>query len=178
MKHNTASQNGCYYGINLSGKELTMKRKYLVIVSVAIICLLFVVSVIVGGSGQQMSIAIEKENLQYVAVNTGAGSKILEYEEHREMIDSLIAMLDGEYTYRKTWSNAGKSGGGPYLIEFCYTEKEDKYDVRYVDGYIAVAKNNKGKYRLYEKSGEQLSFDELEEYLVEHGEFLNFEFKR
>ena len=81
----------------------------------------------------------------------------------------LVEMLNGEYAYRKTQSNYGSSGGGPYSILFYGADGQLIADIRYFDGLIAVPKNQRGKYRLYEKVDGRLSFQEFEAYLNTYG---------
>ena len=43
------------------------------------------------------------------------------------------------------------------------------YEIHYIDGFIAIPTNKAGKYYLYKKIGEQISFGDFEEYLSLHG---------
>ena len=148
---------------------MPMKRKNVLLASLVMILLLCYIVMVAKRERQEISISVGKESLQYIIANTGSGPKRLEYKEHQEIVDYLIAMLNGKYTYKESWSNDGKSGGGPYLIEFHYSGKETEY-VKYLDGYIAMSLNKKGDFSIYEKNGENISFNDFETYLKEYGE--------
>jgi hypothetical protein len=119
---------------------------------------------------QNIRVEIDRERVAYiVAYCRGLGPRQLEHREHPEMIDGLVDMLNGEYAYRKTVNNYGSSGGGPYSVLFYGADGQLIADIRYFDGLIAVPKNQRGKYRLYEKVDGRLSFQEFEAYLNTYG---------
>lgn len=151
-----------------------MKRNYKIVAAVAVI---LIVSMAVGtlvftrdDTQQNISIEIDPDGLTYIVGYCGGyGPKMLQYREHKDMIDRVVEMVSGEYVYQETWSDESRSGGGPNLIEF-YTEDGGKeYEIRYVDGMIAVATNDDNKYYLYGKADAIVSFDDFEEYLNLHG---------
>lgn len=122
---------------------------------------------------QNISIDIDREGLAYIIGSCGLGPTLLNYSEHQEMIDCVTEMVSGEYAYKKTWSNYGRSGGGPHSISFLYTAENDKeYTILYADGCIAISAGKKYVYYLYEKISGEISFDDFEDYLRLHGEFV------
>ena len=121
---------------------------------------------------QNIRVEIDGERVTYiVAYCQGLGPRRLDRREHPEMIDSLAEMLTGEYAYRETRSNYGVSGGGPYSILFYGENGQVLADVRYFGDCIAVMKNQRGKYWLYERVDGRLSLGAFETYLNTHGRY-------
>ncbi len=147
-----------------------MKGKYRWLAGVTIIILVLSIFV-VNYRDRNISIEIQREDIAYiVGYCRGYGPRKLNYSEHSMMIDQVIQILSGEYTYQKIWSNDGKSGGGPYSIVFFSDDDEELYRVQYVDGYVAQEKTNTSKYYLYEKNNDHVLLDDFEEYLDLYGE--------
>lgn len=148
-----------------------MKRKCLVALPIAVAILLIGMIWVFAWHRQDINIDIKNENIHYIVANVGLGSQRLNYVEHQEMIDRIVTMVNGEYRYKKAWSNDGRSGGGPYFIRFVNKSDVVEYELQYVDGYVAISTNREGRFYLYEKNGDQLLFDEFEVYLSKYGEF-------
>lgn len=147
-----------------------MKRK-VIVAALAVIVLTIGILWVAGWHRQEMTIDIKQEEIHHVVANIGMGSQRLNYDEHYQIIDQIISMVNGEYHYKKSWNNDGRSGGGPYFIRFVNKNNEVVCELRYVNGYLAVSTNKEGIFYLYEKNGEELQFDEFEAYLNEFGEF-------
>jgi len=147
-----------------------MKRKGIV-AALAVVVLSIGLLWVTGWHKQEMIIDVNREEVHHVVANIGMGSQRLNYDEHQEIIDRIVTMVNGEYRYKKDWNNDGRSGGGPYLVRFVNGSNEVECELRYINGYLAVSTNKEGHFYLYKKTGEQLQFDEFEAYLNEYGEF-------
>lgn len=148
-----------------------MKGKRILPASIAVFLLSIGLMWILVWNRQDIDVAINREDTHHIVANTGRGAQRLNNAEHQEMLDRIAAMVNGTYRYKKTWSNAGRSGGGPYYIRFVNESNTVVYEFQYVNGCLAIPANRKGRYYLYERKGEPLSLDEFEAYLRAYGEF-------
>lgn len=147
-----------------------MKRKVIVIALVVVILSIGLLGV-TRWHKQKMIIDVDREEVHHVVANIGMGPQRLNYDEHQKILDQIVTMVNGEYHYKKSWNNDGRSGGGPNFIRFINESNGVECELQYVNGYLAVSTNKEGHFYLYEKNENQLKFEEFESYLNEYGEF-------
>lgn len=147
-----------------------MKRMNTIIAVIVVIMLTLGIFITAQNGRRTITVDINTDGLAYLVGNCrGLGPKRLNYSEHQAMIDYAVETLSGEYTYKKTWSNQGFSGGGPNIICFFAETREQMHEIMYVDGFIAISTPTYGKFYLYEKMDGELSLAGFEKYLNRYG---------
>lgn len=116
-----------------------------------------------------LRVDLEPGTIGYVDCYYGGMPRRLSNPAHAAALDDLTEMLRGEYRSVRTL-RLGDSSGGPVAIRFYRADGTLAASVAYWSDYLCVETG--GQYRLYQKTGGTLSFDEFEAYLVEHGEFV------
>ena len=156
---------------NINKKGLRRKGIILLIVFIAA-----VVSMVMLLRRNYLSVNISNENLAHiVCCSRGLGPRTLEYPEHREIIDSTISGINGEYQYVRSFTNRGVSGGGPYVM-YLFDHDGNLIDsIYYMNGYIYVPSVFKGRYLVYKNKNTVVDLSSWEKYLDSYGEYINRE---
>ena len=87
------------------------------------------------------------------------------YKDNKEALDKLVDMIEGEYRYVETYSNEGRSGGGPYPITLYDSKGDVIYQISYRNNTLFFPDDHKSVFFVYEKVDSELSFEWFEEYL-------------
>lgn len=117
-----------------------------------------------------MHLDIDTSNLQYVEVFTGnVHVYTLDYEEHKEALDSFFSMLAGDYSYEFTHDTSNIDGGGPCFVKLYDDEGNELQEILYArkSGSICVEIGDL-KYKYYSHKEHTLDFSEFEDYGLQH----------
>ena len=145
------------------------KRWVLVIVLAAVIAAAVAVAEVRHEMRRNLSVNPNTDGVSHVTYFTpDSGSETIQYDENREVIDSALENLAGEYTYVRRASTAGTAGGGPHSISL-YEREGNLLDTIYYRDKCVWVKTGENAYYCYEKNGETLDLTEFEKFMENNG---------
>ncbi len=118
---------------------------------------------------RSLSVNLNTDGVSYVTYfSPDSGSKIIQYDKNREIIDSALENIAGEYTYVRRASTAGTDGGNPYSLSL-YDRDGNLLDTIYYRDKCVWVKTGENEYYCYEKNGEALDLTEFEKFMENFG---------
>lgn len=109
-----------------------------------------------------VTVDIDTSDIYYVrAFLPYIGSRNIYYENHKQTVDRLVEMIEGEYRYVDTYSIYGRSGDGAWGITL-YDSNGDliyTYSISYRDELMWLDSDKTDVYWRYEKADSSLDFD-------------------
>jgi len=121
---------------------------------------------------QHMVLSVPTEHISYVTITSpDHGPRILEYAQHRDVLDRAAQLLTARFTYAGQWSGRGFSGGAPISICFYNEAGRVLAQVGYRNGLIYVRSPLSKDFLLYRREDLLLDLSFLEEYAQQHGRF-------
>ena len=114
---------------------------------------------------ETIAIDIDDSDMYYVRGWMNTGHRNAYYKDHKDAIDKLVDMVEGEYRYVGEYSIEGRSGGGAHRITLYDSNGDIIYQISYRENTLFFETDNESEFYVYEKIGSELNFEWFEEYL-------------